>query len=109
MIIMGFDGFEDDWYWFWYEEAWEGNEKVPFPTDDMGNHIDNKKRDSKPCISTEERQRDEYSKKAWDFYMDFKEASVVGGTDLMLGVRVRFEGGQEPARYRLLTKSSFLA
>lgn len=38
------------------------------------------------------------------FYMDFKEASVVGGTDLMLGVRVRLEGGQEPARYRLLVK-----
>ena len=81
---MGFDGFEDDWYWFWYEEAWEGNEKVPFPTDDVGNHIDNKKRDSKPCISTEERQRDEYSKKAWDFYMDFKEEDALHYINLAL-------------------------
>lgn len=81
---MGFDGFEDDWYWFWYEEAWEGNEKVPFPTDDMGNHIDNKKSDSKPCISTEERQRDEYSKKAWDFYMDFKEEDALHYINLAL-------------------------
>ena len=40
-------------------------------------------RQHKPCISTEE-QRNEYSKKAWDSYMDFKDEEALYYIDLAL-------------------------